>query len=526
MSKVPGLRQTTWNIGIMWGHKLVYMAASFLVMGAAVRLYGLEQVGVWILGTTIATYLALLDFGASSALPRTLPRLLHSDNAAGARLVSSAVFLTLLVAGVGILLFIVCGESLANILLDDQSNTSTQQRVLAIIILAAILALPLRVGYGLLASTSRFDIYFGIDLIAQLVRVGLVMLVVVPWRFDIVFFALAATLPLLIGNVIQYVLGLRHAKISVAFSWDLLTQARELLSHSGASLLITFSTMLLIQGSTLVAAPLGTVAVASLAIPLMLVTQAMSFTAAAGALVTPVASSMSLKSDGELGAMATNAITASASLSAPLVLFLFLAGSLLMQLWLGDTKTEQNGLGQLTHVLQLLVIGAFFLGPTSAAKGVLMGVGKHWHGATADLVSAIAGLLFGMLLLNMFKLGVYGLAGGVVLGFFVRYFVVTLLLIRSITIAPKALWLSAAKPFALLLIGVAPSILWRGSLGPNMNWREVTLIVLAAWVIWGVGTWVFVLNKLQRGSFVLWIRQHIFRRHPTLLIEDDFENRL
>lgn len=511
MSKVPGLRQTTRNICILWGQKLVSMAATLLVMGAAVRLYGLEQIGVWILGTTIATYLALLDFGAASALPRTLPRLLRSDNAAGVRLVSGAALLTLLVAGAGILLFAVCGENLANVLLDGHNNTATEQMVLAITILAAILAIPLRVGYGLLASVSRFDIYFGIDLIAQVVRTVLVMLVVVEWRLDIVFFALVATSPSLIANVIQYALGLRHSRIRIEFSWGLLAHARELLSHSGASLLQTFSTMLLIQGSTLAAAQLGTTSVAAIAIPLMLVTQAMSFTAAAGALVTPVASTLSLNSDGDLEAMARNSITASASLSAPLVLSLFLAGPSLMQLWLGAGKADQNALGQLTHVLQLLVVGAFFIGPAAAARGVLMGVGKHWHSATAETASALAGLLFGFLLLNMFELGVYGIAVGVAFGFVVRYLVVTALLIRSITIAPKALLLSTAKPFALLLIGLAPSTLWLGLPDPSMNWREATQHILAGWMIWGLGSWVFVLNKLQRASVISWIRQHLFR---------------
>lgn len=480
-------------------------------MGAAVRLYGLEQVGVWVLGTTISSYLALLDLGASSALPRSLPRLLQSDRDKGARLVSCTVFLTLFVAGVALVLLAQLGGSLANVLLDVRNNTAVQQKVFAVVIVSAILSIPLRVGYGLLASESRFDIYFGIDLMAQIVRVGLVTLVVARLRLDIVIFAFAATSPVLIGNVLQYVVGLRRSKIKVSLSRSLLHDIRELVSHAGASLLLTLSTMLLIQGSTLSATPLGTASVAAVAIPLMLVTQAMSFTGAAGALVTPIASTLSAKEYGKLGGMTRSSIAVSASVSTPLVLLLFFAGPILLRLWLGAGGANGQAFGQLMHVLQLLIIGAFFIGPAAAARGVLMGIGRHWHGALAEFVSSALGLLFGVALVKVLGLGVFGIALGVAFGFFLRCIVLIALLVRCIAVEPKALWGAVVKPFALLLASFVPPVFWLGTFEPSTIWQQAVVSIAIAWLTWGSASWVFLLNQRQRELIASWIRQHLPR---------------
>ena len=95
---------------VIWGHKLGSVAASFFVMGAATRLYGLEQIGVWIFATALASYLAMLDFGTSSALPRIVPRLRQSGNLdAIHQIVSTAFSLAVVMAIVGLAVLLAFG---------------------------------------------------------------------------------------------------------------------------------------------------------------------------------------------------------------------------------------------------------------------------------------------------------------------------------------------------------------------------------------------------------------------------------
>jgi O-antigen/teichoic acid export membrane protein len=504
---MPGARQTLRNIVFLWGHKVAYIISSLVVTGVAARFYGLEEMGVWILATTMATYVGLLDFGAASALPRVLPRLLsESRHGEASRLVSCAVLLGAGVSLIGMLVIFFGWVGVARPLLGGGVETGHYD-IIAVVVAAALIGLPLKVGYGLLATANRFDIYFGVDLAGVIVRLALILLVVLEWRLGIFVFAVVAVLPPLLTNIIQYYLGVHRVGVPITFSGLSRASVHELMSHTGASLLLTFSAMLLIQGSTLAAAKLGMASVSAFAIPLVLITQAISFSGSLGALVTPVVSSLGVAKEQALADVAVGTIASSASVSVPIVVALFFAGPVFVHWWLGTGGEEHTSMQQLVWNLQFLSIGAFFLGPASAVRGVLLGAGRHWGSAFSELSSAVLGLGIGLALLQLTTLGVSALAIGVSVGFMARLSIAAILLKMEIRLRPIYLAMSIFKSSGLLLLSIgAPTVIFGFPDAQSALHTLMTQLVVGG-TIWAIGTWWFVLTPWMRNLLVNKIRK-------------------
>ena len=501
-NKAPSVKQTAHNIILLWGHKVAYIISSLVVMGVAVRFYGLEEMGIWILGTTMATYVGLMDFGAASALPRTLPRLLSEGRRHEAsQLVSCAFLLGAVVCLIGILVMFFGGMFITQMIL-GKNIVAGNYDILVVAIVAALIGLPLKVGYGLLATINRFDIYSGVDLLGVIFRLALVLLVVLEWRLGIFFFAIASVLPPLLTNIIQYYLGVRRVGVQITFRGLSRASLLELMSHTGASLLLTFSTILLVQGSTLAAAKLGTVSVASLAIPLMLVTQAVSFAASFGTLVTPIASSLSIGKELELADVAIETITSSASMSALIVVILFFAGPTFMYWWLGVGKEEHSSMQQLVWNLQFLAVGAFFVGPAATVRGVLLGTGRHWGSALSELGSALLGLAVGLVMLRCTDLGVSALVVGVSVGFVSRFATATFLLKTRIKLRSTDLAMSIFKPLGLLLMSLGVPAIFFGLPDAHSHVHTLVAQIVMGVTISALGTWWFVLTPAMRNILV------------------------
>jgi O-antigen/teichoic acid export membrane protein len=504
---VPSSRQIGCNIVFLWGHKVAYLISSLIITGVDARFYGLEEMGVWILGTTLATYIALLDFGAASALPRILPRLLSSGrHSEASRLVSSAFFLGAAVSLIGMLAIIFGGVDTAQLLLGEGAGVGHYD-ILAVVVLAALGGLPLKVGYGLLATSNRFDIYSAVDLAGVIFRLALVLLVVLEWRLGIFFFALVAVLTTLLTNMIQFYLGVRQVGLPITFSGLSRASVYDLISHTGASLLLTFSAMMLIQGSTLAAATLGLASVSAFAIPLMLVTQSMSFSGSLGALVTPVVSSLSASKEQVLGDVAVRTILLSASISVPIVVALFFAGPAFVYWWLGAGEEEYASMQQLVLNLHFLSIGVFFLGPASAVRGVLLGVGRHWGSALSELSSAVLGLGIGLALLHLTALGVSALAIGVSVGFMARLLIAAILLKMEISLRPFDLATSIFKPSGLLLLSIGAPMVIFGLPDAQSALHTLMAQVIMGGTIWAIGAWWLVLTPSMRNLLTSKIRK-------------------
>jgi O-antigen/teichoic acid export membrane protein len=512
-NSVPSGRQTLRNIVFLWGHKVAYIISSLVVTGVATRVYGLEEMGAWLLGTTIASYVALLDFGAASALPRTLPRLVsegrHSE---ASRLVSCAFALGTGVSLICLLALFLGGASGIQLLIGPGIGAGHYD-VIAVAIVAALAALPLKVGYGLLASANRFDVYFGMDLAGVVCRLVLVLLVVLEWRMDIFVFAIVAVVPTLIANVVQFFVGVRKVGIPITFSGISRASVCELMSHTGASLLLTFSAMLLAQGSTLAAAKFGMASVSAFAIPLMLVTQAVSFSSSLGALVTPVVSSLSVAKEKALAEVAIGTISSSASMSVPIVVSLFFAGPAFVHWWLGAGEGGRASMQQLVWNLQLLGFGAFFVGPASGVRGILLGSGRHWGSAFSETISALLGLAIGLALLNMTTLGLTALAVGVSLGFMARLVISSILLQTTIKLRPSELPLAVLKPLGLLVTCIGVPTIGFGFPDAQSGLNTLAIQLVLGGTIWAIGTWWFVLTPSMRYFFANKIRKAYSREN-------------
>lgn len=500
LSVSPSLKQTSWNIGALWSHKIASALASIVVTGVATRFYGLDQMGIWVLATTVASYMQLLDFGTSSALPRILPRLLASGAGGDVqKFVSTAFTSTVFVAVIGLLFLPTFSHLLVTLFSISQAGQSIAQIIFGLAILSSILGLPFRIGYGLLASKHRFDIYFGLDLAAVLLRTVVAIATVAIAQAGIVFFAIAVLLPPIIINFIQYRAGLRLNAMKTNWRGFSVAALKELLSHSGASFVLTFSAMLSTQGSIMAAGLVSATSVAKFSFPLLLVTQAMSFGASAGALVAPVASALGAARDRtHLRNVTVNAILTSSSVGVLTVLLLLLTGPLLLKHWLSGPTVNEVSLQVMAELLTIIAFGSLGVAPAAAVRGVLMGVGKHWETAITELTCSVLGIAVGLLMMNVECLGLNGLAYGLSFAFVSRYIGLLWLATKEIDLTFGALLVQSAKPFCVGLLGLGAAIFAFEMPTIDTGLVSVLLSNSVAVIVWILGTWLWVLDTAKR----------------------------
>ncbi|MBN1378998.1 MAG: hypothetical protein JXA04_07160 [Gammaproteobacteria bacterium] len=407
---VPGLSQVSQNLVVTWSHKLVSVFVTFFITGIATRALGLETMGLWVIAMSVAAYMQVLDLGVASALPRILPRLKAAgDDAAVARSVSVAIIITTVFGALGLLV----SPGVAWFVSGAYDASMYSQETLFWLIFAALiisaLVVPFRLGFGLLATGHRFDIYFAIEIVGLFLKFAAVFIVLHWLGGGIIAYGITVSLIPLMSSATQTVSGLRviRPKLSKPLRWHR-QEAATMLSSCGAALLMTLAGTLHIQGGNLIAANAGAKAAALVGYPMMLIINAMSFSGSLGAFLTPIASGLKgAAEEDRLSRITVSTVRGSFAIAILIGVVLLVSGRLLLQLWLGDEVTISEDLDQMNIYLQVLLIGGTLLIPSLVAKGMLMSTGWHWHVAIVDFTGAAIGLSISVLAMTFFGLDIF-----------------------------------------------------------------------------------------------------------------------
>lgn len=469
---------------------------AFVLSGWATRVFGLDAMGLLILANSVVVYLMLLDFGAGSALPRMLPRMLASrDGLRAGELLSTAVFLLIGPAVITVLVSPLLAYLAVSVVAVPAGLESAAYWTLWVSIAAAGACLPMRLGFGMLGAVSRFDTFFVYESVGMALKLGVGGLVLyagssLPW------YAAAMALPPLVVSIAQFAAGLRMMgattmRFSLFRSWAL----GALLTMCGASLVMTLASTVTTQGGTVLIGLFGSSSdIALFGFPLILVTTAMSFAGPFGAFLSPVVSALhGTRDEKRMRAILVATVRLATVLAGLIAAALIALGPVVLPLWLGPEAIAGGRLESMATLLSIFALGFAAFVPGSALKGLLMSAGSPWLMAITELVAAAAAMLVAALLYAVWGFGLHAIAVSITLGLFVRGFLLFPLLAatRLRENAPAFIVDLFCRPLLVTIAATASALLPYGTLDASSPVLPFAALAIYG-ITWSIGTYWFV----------------------------------
>jgi O-antigen/teichoic acid export membrane protein len=423
--KLPGLRRNTANFFSTWLLQIGTLLFALVTIPLVIRRFGLEGLGVWLLVQQLASYMQLLELGLGSSLGRFLSRAhaLH-DSVSYTRYSSTAISILLVMGASLILLAAPIGHSFPYVFKLPAHLILDGTWMLIIAIFATGIMLPLRSALGVLTSQHRFVLIAGVEGTALILRFVLTVAVCVVLEHNaLIALSLAVFVPGLMGSLALFVAATRLAPNELFKTRYIDARGLvEMLGVSIAAMAVTLATVLLRQGSAVLTGySLGMESIALIALPVMLVVSLGPFFGIANQLISPVASQ--LDAVGRVDILRSIYLNAARyTLAIGLLMFtgITLAAPHLIPLWLGESAIDPQH-ANLIYLNLVLVFGGYCIAiPAFLARSVLISVGRHKVVATGELFSAITGLTVGWVLMNIFNLGVTGMACGIFVAYMIR----------------------------------------------------------------------------------------------------------
>jgi O-antigen/teichoic acid export membrane protein len=492
---VPTLKQAARNLAGGWAYKVFSALTAFVLSGWATRVFGLDAMSLLILANSVVAYLMLLDFGAGSALPRMLPRMLTSrDQPRVDELLSTAVFLLVGPAVVAVLISPFLTHLVVSVVSPPAGLESAAYWTLWVSIAAAGACLPMRLGFGMLAAVSRFDTFFVYESIGMALKLGVGGLVLyagssLPW------YAAAMALPPLAVSIAQFAAGLRMMGATMRFSLFRSWALGALLTMCGASLVMTLANTVTTQGGTVLIGLFGSSSdIALFGFPLILVTTAMSFAGPFGALLSPVVSALhGSRDEKRMRAILVATVRLATVLAGLIAAALIALGPVVLPLWLGPEAIAGGRLESMATLLSIFALGFAAFVPGSALKGLLMSAGSPWPMAITELVAAAVAMLVAALLYAVWGFGLHAIAVSITLGLFVRGFLLFPLLAatRLRENAPAFIVDLFCRPLLVTIAATASALLPYGTLDASSPVLPFAALAIYG-ITWSIGTYWFV----------------------------------
>lgn len=442
-------RSAAWNwLALAVGTLVAFFLSPFLVHNLGNTTYG-----VWVLITSLTSYMGLLDLGIRGAVTRFVARDHARNDHVGASAAVSAALWTRQWIGLGVVTLTAAIAASLDPLFDIPDELGSEAVGACVLAgLSVAVALVFGVFGGVLAALHRFDLLGGVVIVQNLVRAGGIVWLI---RNGHGIRALAA-LELGVGlamHLAQFALCRRvYPELRVSFRHPGGRHVRVLWDFSVYAFLMgLFGTLVNYTDNLVVGGFVSVAAVTFFSIGASLTEQIRHVTGSLTTTLAPLASS--LEGTGEhakLQMLLVQGTRVGLLVGLPLIVALFLRGETFICLWMGEEYGPVSG-----RVLQILLAARLFTVANSAGMNVALGISKHKRIAQLVGFEAAVNLILSLWLVRDF--GIYGVAvGTLVPGLLVWGVLMPTYLCRAVRV-PMATyllraWLSpilSALPFAL-----------------------------------------------------------------------------
>ena len=396
------------NVVANWLGLAVNMAIAVFMAPFLVHQLGDAMYGLWVLLLSVTGYMGLLDAGLKVSVVKHVARYHAVDDTTGvSRVVSTALLiyggLSVLIVG----LSLAVGPLVPRMFTMAPEAMSIAQTVLVITSLTLATTLILSVFNGLLAGLQRYDhsnlIGAGIVIVRSVVIVAFV-----AQGYGIVSLGLIH----LVSQIVGGLLTVRRAYKEVPglrLSWSLAGSdtAKTLYGYSFFILLNNVAMFLLFNSAEIViGAMLGVAAVTYYAIAGSLLQYLSRLIGTMTQVLHPYASAQDAKGDVDgMRRLVVHGTKACLLIGLPVSLTFVLIGKDFIRFWMGPSYAEVAG-----PLLVFLTIARLFWLSQSSTGNILLGIGRHKLLTAVNLITGIAGLGLGALLIPRF--GLLGMAVG------------------------------------------------------------------------------------------------------------------
>ncbi len=375
---------------------LIDLVFSLLVLPLMVAALGKEQYGIWTLVGQTISFLILSNLGVSNSVGRFVARARAAEDAHQlAAVTSTSLFLMALSGGAIFLVSLFIVGPLPGWLGIQPADYALARAVFLISASGLALALPLRIGAGVLTGYQRYGWVNGMQAVYSLLRVALVLGLLAFNAFTLISLAIAMA----VASLVQYLILLAVAG-RVGGGWRRLWArpdlplAKEVLGLGLASMVMAFGSSIYREGIVLAAGPLlGAGAAGVYGVVLTLIMRISGLISQIGNPLLTLASEAQGRGDiKQLRALSDGVLRVTFALGASAAAGLAVYGEPALRLWLGRSDWTNADYEAAAAALTLMAAALAVGLPQLAARSLLQGVGKHWAVSWGFLAASVAGL--------------------------------------------------------------------------------------------------------------------------------------
>lgn len=417
-------KQILKNTSAGWSEMLILFISGMAITPILINYFGKEGYGVWMLIAQMIAYLAILDLGVSNSLGRFVAKYNAKKDAEGlSRILSTSLFLySISTFAVLLITFIIWPK------FSDFFNLSEKYHQIGswLILLAGsgiALSLPIRIGQGVFQGIHRFDLMYLFRSLGVILKLFLIIIFFYFWKKgDLILLATISIVSSLLPNILMCILArYQLPKINIKKKYISKSSIAEIWSLSFSALFISISGLLLIQTQILaVGKILDPEAVTIYSLPLKLTRYGSMLVSYVIAALVPLASEMhTLNQKKGLQRLNVNGVKIAFTISlATLVMAAFFGKSFLL-FWLKSTSLQDSDFTIMANLLLIMAAGFCIGGPQGVTTKMFLGSGRQWFVAKIAIINNLLGLLVGIFLLKVSPLGLYGMAIGWLLVYFI-----------------------------------------------------------------------------------------------------------
>ena len=494
----PKLPSASWNVASNWVWFFGSSLVAFFLAPFVVHHLGNSAYGIWLLISSLAAYLSLLNVGVGNAVVRYVAQFHAEGNDKDATAVASSALAICLAAGtVAIIVCLILARFVVGRFHIFEAYQSAARIIIILGGFSVAVSMISGVFSGIVAGLYRFDWFNVVALANTLLSSATIVLVLNAGKglvsVAIVYLCFAVATGLIYARVAFRL----YPALKIRLSKSDMKHVKLIFSFSAYVSLLQVSSLIIYYTDSLV---IGTFLSVSLitffAIAGNLVIYSQRLIAGISTLMTPRASALSVTGiRGEMQSLLVRSTRIATVIILPVALTFLLRGSSFIGLWMGQRYAESSG-----RVLSILTLALIFAAADQVATSTMIGIGKHRVVVFVVLSEALCNIALSIVLAR--PMGIFGVAWGttlpsllVSLFFWPWYVNQTLGIPIRKYIISTWLWPTIAViPFGLLTYGIEK--LWPA---PNLAVFFFQTGIVSATAI--VASWYLCFDYSERQTY-------------------------
>ena len=492
------------NIFSSWAGLLVNIVISFFLAPFVVSSLGNVYYGIWVIMMQFTGYLYLMDFGVRESVVRFVSKYHAKKHSRKSIDVINAAIMMYSILGIITIIIVCCLAIAFPYIFDISEENITLTRLLVFITGFTISqTFVFNVFRGILMALQRYDIFYKIGIVFQLIRVVLIV-TLLNLGYGVIALGVIQFVISLGSSLVMYFVSRKIMdENDIKFKFVLLPYTKFL---AWAKKLFNYSFFVLVNNLSQKAIFTSDAMVIGIFMP----TSAVTFYAIAGTLIdyirklskitaqvfNPLASELESKNDNErLKLVLIQGSKLSLLIGLPVVMVYVMMGSQFIGLWMGPEYAELSG-----KVLFVLAVSQILSLPHYTVSSILYGISKHNIIAYLHVLEAIANLALSIILVQ--SMGIIGVAFGTAIPHIIVVMLILPVIISKILNMNYFTYILSSYVSPLIsIIPFTAACYWVNTYYPASNLLYFFMEVILLLPVYGVTAWYLSFTKEERVKY-------------------------